>query len=43
MFFCYYSPLCYGTKRDENGKIIGFAAASESIALEAVGIGREGI
>lgn len=35
------SPLCFGVKRDESGAIVEFAAASESIALEAIGIERE--
>ena len=35
------SPLCFGVKRDETGQIVEFAAASESIALEAIGIERE--
>ena len=35
------SPLCFGTKCDEDGNIMEFAAASESIALEALGIARE--
>lgn len=34
-------PLCFGVKRDESGAIVEFAAASESIALEAIGIDRE--
>ena len=36
-----HSPLCFGTKRDENGNIIEFAAASESVAIEAIGLDRE--
>ena len=35
------SPLCFGTKRDENGNILEFAAASESVAVESLGIDRE--
>ncbi|KAK8814935.1 amidophosphoribosyltransferase [Blastocystis sp. ATCC 50177/Nand II] len=34
-------PLCFGTRRDENGNIIEFAAASESVAIEAIGLDRE--
>ena len=36
------SPLCFGTKTREDGRVSEFAAASESIALEAVGLSREG-
>lgn len=36
-----HSPLCFGTRRDENGNIIEFAAASESVAIEAIGLDRE--
>ena len=46
-FFAFFdvigSPLCFGTKTREDGRISEFAAASESIALEAVGISREGM
>ena len=35
------SPLCFGTKRDDEGNIIEFAAASESVAIEAIGLDRE--
>ena len=34
-------PLCFGTRRDENGNIIEFAAASESVAIESLGLDRE--
>ena len=35
------SPLCFGTRRDESGNIIEFAAASESVAIESLGLDRE--
>ena len=36
-----YSPLCIGSKYDDDGNILEFAAASESCALECVNIDRE--
>ena len=43
LLFLTRSPLCFGTRRDENGNIIEFAAASESVAIESLGLDRERI
>lgn len=36
-----HSPLCFGLKKDEQDVVREFGIASESIALEAIGITRE--
>ena len=43
LLFLTRSPLCFGTRRDENGNIIECAAASESVAIESLGLDRERI
>lgn len=35
------SPLCFGLKKNEADEVLEFGVASESIALEALGITRE--